>query len=337
MSQRNMRAFVLLIAASLLVGSTVLVGATGEPKIYLLKVKVSSAYIRSGPSLQAPIIAHVTLGDVVEAIDMTGNWHRIKNIPGSEARPPEGYIHESVVEKLPEPIVSKTPEPEVNVTKAETRTATPLASVQDEEVAWIVRKKGRRHTPEGSPMTVKAREGSEGFQTEEMGVMAGIGFSKLAFSPAIPGSSEHIRNRIAPNFGIFMALSLSRRLNLQPELLFVQKGYKLDSIPVRISYLEVPILLRMNFMADAAVSPHLFAGPYVAIKLGTRIGDVGAIEGIRLFDSGLAVGIGTRYRLNGDIALTLNGRYDLGLIDISRGEGHRLRTRQLSVFLGAAF
>jgi outer membrane protein with beta-barrel domain len=146
----------------------------------------------------------------------------------------------------------------------------------------------------------------------------------------------------------FVDVPVTRHVNLQPGVGFVEKGAKLlagvpsDTIGIaKLSYLEFPILLRFEAARDG-VRPFGFVGPSFGINLSAHV-DASASRGpanvdvgnqVRTADLGIALG--------GGIAKDrwlVEGRLTQGVIDI--GETPRVdtivRTRTISFLAGIRF
>ena len=114
---------------------------------------------------------------------------------------------------------------------------------------------------------------------------------------------------------------------------FVQGFYILD-------YLEFPILARLNAPAYGRLTPHVYAGPTIAFKLGARARFLGLptsdLDAARSLDSGLAFGIGADVAL-GTRKLVLDARYGLGLTNAFNGSGPDVKNDSFSLLAGVAF
>lgn len=128
--------------------------------------------------------------------------------------------------------------------------------------------------------------------------------------------------------GLFGSFRLGGRLKLQAEILLSREGFSSSDnhygVPVendwQISYLKMPLLLRLDLRPGARLRPAVFVGPYLAVQLGaTRIQDgFGSVEEedatakIWPGDYGLVLACQLATAAgNGEIALEL--RYNLGL------------------------
>src|SRR5688572_22040218 len=68
-------------------------------------------------------------------------------------------------------------------------------------------------------------------------------------------------------FGFAANFQVNEMFSVQPEILFSQKGYKLENegdwVKEKLNYLEVPLLARLSF-GDEALKFFVNAGPYAA-------------------------------------------------------------------------
>jgi hypothetical protein len=130
--------------------------------------------------------------------------------------------------------------------------------------------------------------------------------------------------------GFWWGVPLSRRLTIQPEILFSMKGDSESSAgytaSTQLSYLEVPVLARFSLLPNAPVQPSLFVGPSLAFNLSAHSklkGDAGAVEidvkdKVAGFDYGLVAGGGLGFLVGGK-ALGVDLRYSQGLGDVGDG------------------
>ena len=104
------------------------------------------------------------------------------------------------------------------------------------------------------------------------GPKAGLNLSSLAGKDADNAT-------VAPRFmgGLFLSVKPSRRLGLQAEVNYNQKGAKvrngiLTTSQLRLNYLEVPVLARFVFAGSAAgrALPYLSTGPSFNLLLNAR-------------------------------------------------------------------
>lgn len=155
-------------------------------------------------------------------------------------------------------------------------------------------------------------------------------------------------------FGGFVQLPVAQNLSLQPEVLYLGKGFASEADGVdatfELTYVQVPLLLQYHFPVEGSVSPRLFAGPAVAFELACDVSgsdgstnvslscddfaDFGFDLDTKSADFGLTFGAGVDIAA-GSATVTLDGRYDMGLSEIVEFEGvSGLKNRAWEFFAG---
>ncbi|MGD8494590.1 MAG: porin family protein [Gemmatimonadales bacterium] len=145
--------------------------------------------------------------------------------------------------------------------------------------------------------------------------------------------------------GAFLQVNVGQSFSIQPEALYVAKGSDVDgNFEVKLSYLEVPILLQYHIPA-AVVSPRLFAGPSLAFEMSCDLAQGGVSitcdEGdtqTKSADFGLVFGAGVDVPA-GPVVITFDGRYDLGATNIedSGDPDTSVKNRSWQFFAGLGF
>lgn len=122
---------------------------------------------------------------------------------------------------------------------------------------------------------------------------------------------------------------------------YAQKGAEDESLPdvtstIELAYIEIPAFLTLDIpTGPSPLNPRLFAGPQISFESSCEISSEGEgvsatvdcdAEELGAFDTksadfSLVFGGGLDFGLGGPLALTLDGRYDLGLTDINDIEG----------------
>lgn len=161
------------------------------------------------------------------------------------------------------------------------------------------------------------------------------------------GLGEELQSKWGLCAGGFIRLSIGNILAIQPEFLYTVKGAKFEETildetmkySINLSYLEIPVLLKLMIPTPGGIKPSLFAGPAVAIKLSAKeklefAGDTEEedIEEIKDTDTGLILGAGLDFR-----NLTVDVRYILGLTTISTEEDVDVKNRIISLTVGFSF
>jgi hypothetical protein len=188
-------------------------------------------------------------------------------------------------------------------------------------------------------------------QTVTAGVKAGAALSSVPNAGDVLDrisfeESVDVRAKLGIVAGGFVQIAFNERFSLQPEMLFVMKGVKLDlpadagSITASLNYVELPLLARYTRALNDVLRGYIIAGPSFALKAGTsstldavdQTADMNIDPAFGSRDIGVAFGGG----LERDRFL-LEARYTLGLTDIATDfipHDDALRNRVFSVMVG---
>ena len=157
-------------------------------------------------------------------------------------------------------------------------------------------------------------------------------------------------SKIGLQFGGALEIGVSDMFSIQPELLFIQKGYKLEDKGVTetrsLNYLEIPILAKVQFGTDQ-IKFHVNAGPSLGIIISgadkeegggkptiSRDLTIGSTENddIQRTDFGLQFGGGITFS-----NFVLDLRYGLGLSNIANspsGFDFTAKNRAIGITVG---
>lgn len=148
--------------------------------------------------------------------------------------------------------------------------------------------------------------------------------------------------------GGFVRFNISKTFAIQPEVLYTMKGAKFNPIfhgggterwEFKLSYLEVPVLVKFMIPTPGGVKPNLYAGPALAIKLSYKVKAEGGgvtveedVEDMKDTDFGIIVGAGV------DIGkLMIDVRYVLGLTTIVDDAEDDVKNGVVSLMIGFSF
>ena len=156
------------------------------------------------------------------------------------------------------------------------------------------------------------------------GIAGGVNLATLDVND---DGEDFIENRIGLVAGGAVIVPLAPNFGLQPGVLLTQKGaeydlseFDIDEFSIRLTYLEIPLLLRVNATTSGQVAPYLVVGPALAFLLKAETVLDGEDEDIKettsSFDLGLAVGGGLEIAMGG-AAATIEARYTHGLINVA--------------------
>lgn len=148
--------------------------------------------------------------------------------------------------------------------------------------------------------------------------------------------------------GGFITFDLNAQFSIQPEFLYTEKGVKVEGVgtmrngdlyfvynfheKIKLTYLEIPVLVKFRFPTQGKLRPSLFAGPALALNLsGSEQIDLQAamsggpdeltlhgnpdITNLKGSDIGLVVG-GDIKILTGSANFILDVRYTIGTSEV---------------------
>jgi len=170
-----------------------------------------------------------------------------------------------------------------------------------------------------SPATLHA-------QTGHIGAIVGATYTTLR-------GVDGLDNRTGLLGGLSVVVPTSGFFTWQPEILLVSKGAKgtnRDESGLKLNYLEIPVLLRLNLNRSGTVHPHLYAGPYFGMQIDCRIkgtsSDCDDVPGVstKTVDVGGAAGGGLDFD-TGPFVLSAGLRYSFGVSTVADFEFDNVR------------
>jgi len=171
-----------------------------------------------------------------------------------------------------------------------------------------------------------------------IGVQGGPTFADLSVSN---GGDVDLSSRTGFQVAGVLRYGFGGPLGIQTGVGLAQKGATAppsetglqQDVDYNLSYVEVPLLLTVTVPTPGAVSPRVYGGGQVSIESTCEIateaqGVSGTVDctadalGENALNTesttyGLVFGGGVDFDLGGPLAITLDGRYDLGLTDIN--------------------
>lgn len=153
------------------------------------------------------------------------------------------------------------------------------------------------------------------------GFMGGLNLSNFTGDAV-----EDNKMKLCLGGGIFMNLPMNDLISLQPELLYMNKGAKMDvadDVGIRMSYIDIPVLVKFTVQTGGAFAPSFFAGPYLGFNMSAESyyeDEVYDIEDqVKSTDVGLVFGGGFDYATCKG-KLIFDARYAFGLSTIDDTE-----------------
>ena len=167
----------------------------------------------------------------------------------------------------------------------------------------------------------------------KLGVKGGLNIADIGGSDVDSLSLGPIETKTGFIAGAFVEFMISDIFAIQPEVLYSQKGIKIDSsgadLKLKVDYIEIPVLLKINIPIEGSkVHPNVYAGPAVAFESSCKFaGSSGSVSaevdcddpqlGIMTTstDFGLTFGGGLSFEVGG-AEVGVDVRYTLGLTSI---------------------
>jgi hypothetical protein len=124
-------------------------------------------------------------------------------------------------------------------------------------------------------------------QEVAVGVKGGVNLATIpALADAVDEPDLDTTWRTGIALGGFVAFAVGERFDIQPEVLYVQKGIRFEGSmgpfggesTVELDYIEVPVLAVFRFAADRGSTGYVFGGPAFAFNTGARVSTSGIDE-----------------------------------------------------------
>ena len=132
-------------------------------------------------------------------------------------------------------------------------------------------------------------------------------------------------------------------ITLRPEVNYVEKGYTVAGLTeVKNRYIEVPVLVKINPIADAVISPFLVLGPQWSTQVSEKISPVGAgvstsyTNNITNWDISAVAGLGLEVNISEHVGFNVQGRYSYGFRDVD-ASAIDMRNRTIYALVGLTF
>ncbi len=178
------------------------------------------------------------------------------------------------------------------------------------------------------------------------GLKGGLNLANMSFSHSDLSVSPG--NRTAWMAGAFVEFPLAKNLALQPEAIVSTKGATLSpggsaSVSINLTYVDVPVLLRLDVPTNGRTVPFVYAGPNVGFLLRAKaVATFGGSKSeedmkkdMKSTEFGVALGGGVRFG-----SFLVEARYLQGLTNVARldsGETGKATTRVFKVIAGVRF
>jgi hypothetical protein len=159
-----------------------------------------------------------------------------------------------------------------------------------------------------------------------LGIKAGPNFANIDTKSS---AGENYKNRTGFHGGAFALIKLTK-IGIQPEILFSQQGSKVtintQDFDANYNYINIPIIFKLYTIAGI----NLQLGPQFGFVQRAEIDDVNIKDHLKGSDFSAALGVGWDL----PFGLTIDGRYNLGLSNISDMSGEKIKNQVWQVSLG---
>jgi hypothetical protein len=158
------------------------------------------------------------------------------------------------------------------------------------------------------------------------GLKAGLNISDISG----PDTDSDTRTGLTGGLAVYLNLP-ALPIGIESGLYYSQKGSSYSESDefgdfdetLKLDYIEVPVLARLNFPTPGPIGPHLVAGPYIGFNInaqaeGTEDGvtyDEDISDFINSTDIGLMFGAGLDFNI-GVTSLNAQARYSIGLNNV---------------------
>ncbi|MEO7991313.1 MAG: porin family protein [Chryseolinea sp.] len=161
-----------------------------------------------------------------------------------------------------------------------------------------------------------------------VGLKGGLNFANLD----VTSVSNTYNNRTGYHAGAFALLKFAK-IGVQPELIFSQQGSTVkvngDDVKSNFSYMNIPIMIKLYTVAGI----NLQAGPQFGFLMNDPVvvNNNQEIEGaVKKSDISLSMGLGWDL----PFGLTIDGRYNLGLQNVSDNSSFDIKNQVFQVSVG---
>ncbi len=148
----------------------------------------------------------------------------------------------------------------------------------------------------------------------------GVAFTNVNYDQDLAGQKS--KTGFVAGLGINFPITSDNFFSIQPELLYVQQGFRATAGDYKVNYVNVPLLLKVNFGMEN-VPIYVNAGPafgYALSGSGTDGDNAFSLDDVNRLDIGLQFGGGVGFGV-GPGSLLLDARYGFGLTNLYNLEG----------------
>ena len=165
---------------------------------------------------------------------------------------------------------------------------------------------------------------------EAQGIKFGPTFAKFS------SDALDFKTRTGVHGGIFFGGNRPGVFGVQTEINWIRKNSATESSnqDIRIDYLQVPVLLRLNIGNDSTFAVYGIAGPAISLKLGDEVKGITIDDGFEGADVGLVFGGGVEIT-----RVIIEGRYEKGFRRINDNfiDFTDIKSQSFTILFGVRF
>lgn len=189
---------------------------------------------------------------------------------------------------------------------------------------------------------------SMNLMSQDNNLIVRLGMTSMYVTESAGSISANYSNKIGLSAAVGFELGLSKYLAIQPEINSNSKGYEFNqngqSINMKLSYIELPLLLKGRLPIEDFLELYGEAGPSFAVGIGgnalvngVEYSDVFGSNGFNRVDFGLNIGGGANYKLTKKMKLGLNYRVFRGLGELYPNNPQNISGKNNGFIIGLNF
>jgi outer membrane protein W len=189
------------------------------------------------------------------------------------------------------------------------------------------------------------------------GPKLGIVLANASFDPDLPSAVTKSSRTGFSGGAAFEVMFPDIPLGIEADLLYTMGGTVLEGTvgttkvtdTEKLTFIQIPVLLKGKFATKSIVSPYVYAGPALGITAsakelveapGYTSQETDVKDNTTGTDFSLVFGGGAEFKIESKVGLTFDVRYGLGLTDMNKNPqpgDSKVKTRGLSFLVGAMF
>ena len=173
----------------------------------------------------------------------------------------------------------------------------------------------------------------------QAGVLFGMNSANINLDAGTSGEIAADTNRRTGFVGgVYFNAPMREMVSVELDALFSQKGTKFqdgpETVSVKLNYVDIPVMARINLPGSGAARVHLLAGPSFNVKVSEKFNQVendNNEDQFKTFSTSLVMGLGVMVS-----SFRIDARYGLGLTNILKdsSDGFTAKNKVFSILFG---